>query len=257
MRILRKLSARPQPPEYVLIETTGLADPAPVAQTFFVDEEVKAAYRLDAIVTLVDAAHAARHLDEEKPAGVENEAVEQVAFADRIILNKTDLVSGEALAALEAQLRRINAFAPLVRAAHADVPIDGVLGLGAFDLARTLAADADFLDTSGTHEHDARVGSVGIRAEGDLDLARVNAWLGGLLRSRGADIFRSKGVLAIAGSDERFVFQGVHMQLALGSSADGGPRRWAPGEARVNRLVFIGRGLDRDELQASFEACRA
>ena len=117
--------------------------------------------------------------------------------------------------------------------------------------------DPEFLDTDGEHQHDSSVTSVGIRAEGGLDLGKVNAWLGGLLRTRGADIFRSKGVLCVAGSPERFVFQGVHMQLALGSSADGGARPWGADEPRANRLVFIGRNLDRAALQSSFDACRA
>jgi G3E family GTPase len=299
LRILCKLLARPSRPEHVIIETTGLADPAPVvracahplicthffhhsrscalicarshtprtprvptpassqAQTFFVDDEVKASYRLDAIVTLIDAAHVAPHLEEVKPDGVENEAVEQVAFADVILLNKTDTVSSEALDALQKRIAAINATAAVLRTRHAACPLDAVLGVGAFDLARTLEKDSEFLNTEGEHQHDSTVTSVGIRAAGPLRLEAVNAWLGGLLRARGTDIFRSKGVLCVEGSEERFVFQGVHMQLAMGSSADGGARPWGADEERVNRLVFIGRNLDREALQASFEACRA
>ncbi len=209
----------------------------------------------------------------------------QVAFADRILLNKTDLVAPAELEALEAQLRRINAGARLIRTRHADAPLAELLGVAAFDLARTLDMDAEFLNTEGEHQHDASVTSVGLRAEGALDLARCNAWLGALLRDRGVDIFRSKGVLCVAGSDDRFVFQGVHvsspsqrasrvlacsetltlalftplpqMQLAMGSSADGSARPWGAAEPRANRLVFIGRNLDRAALQAGFEACRA
>jgi G3E family GTPase len=222
-----------------------------------VDEEVKASYRLDAIVTLIDAAHVAPHLDEVKPEGVENEAVEQVAFADVILLNKTDTVTPEALDALEARIAAINAGAKVLRTRHAECPLDAVLGVGAFDLAKTLEQDPEFLNTDSEHAHDASVTSVGIRAPGALRLEAVNAWLGGLLRDRGTDIFRSKGILCVEGSEERFVFQGVHMQLAMGSSADGGARPWGAGEERVNRLVFIGRNLDRAALQASFDACRA
>ena len=257
LRILCKLLARPQPPEHVVIETTGLADPAPVAQTFFVDDEVRGAYRLDAIVTVVDCLHVSARLDEVKPEGVENEALEQVAFADRILLNKTDLVAPAAVDALEARLRGVNGCAQLLRTRHADAPLDFVLGVAAFDLARTLDMDPAFLDTEGEHVHDQSISSVGLRAAGALDLGRVNAWLGALLRDRGADILRSKGVLCVAGSDDRFVFQGVHMQLALGSSADGAARPWAPDEPRDNRLVFIGRNLDRQALQAGFDACKA
>lgn len=166
-------------------------------------------------------------------------------------------MSPEAVDALEARLRSVNGCAQLLRTRHADAPLDFLLGIAAFDLARTLDADPAFLDTDGEHQHDQSISSVGLRAPGALDLGRVNAWLGALLRDRGADILRSKGVLCVAGSDDRFVFQGVHMQLALGSSADGAARPWAPGEPRDNRLVFIGRRLDRQELQTGFEACMA
>ncbi len=258
LRILTKLIARPERLDAVVIETTGLADPAPVAQVFFLDEEIKSAMRLDAIVTVVDAAHALSHLDETKPDGVENEAVEQVAFADRIILNKTDLVTPQQADALTRRLRAINAAAPVIRAVNADVPLTQLLGVSAFDLRRVLDFDAGFLEEGGEdHQHDPSVTSVGLTAPGALSLERVNAWLSSLLRQRGADIFRSKGVLNIAGSDARFVFQGVHMTLATGSSDDGDARPWAPGEVRANRLIFIGRNLDRAALQAAFEQCRA
>jgi G3E family GTPase len=206
---------------------------------------------------VVDAAHVSAHLDEAKPEGVENESVEQVAFADRILLNKTDLCAPAALDALEARLRAMNGVARIVRTRNAVVPLEEVLGVAAFDLGRTLDMDTEFLNADGEHQHDASVTSVGIRAEGALSLERCNAWLGALLRDRGTDIFRSKGVLCIAGSEERFVFQGVHMSLAMGSSSDGGARAWGADEPRTNRLVFIGRNLDRAALQASFEACRA
>ena len=192
-----------------------------------------------------------------KPAGVENEALEQVAFADRILLNKTDLVPSAAVDALEARLRGVNACAQVLRTRHADAPLDLVLGVAAFDLARTLEMDPAFLDTDGEHQHDESITSVGLRATDALELGRVNAWLGALLRDRGADILRSKGVLCVAGSDDRFVFQGVHMQLQLGSAADGAARPWGPGEPRHSRLVFIGRNLDRLALQAGLDACRA
>ena len=256
-RILLKLLAKPQPPEHVVIETTGLADPAPVAQTFFVDGEVRAAYFLDAVVTVVDCLHVSGPLDEVKPAGVENEALEQVAFADRILLNKTDLVAAAAVDALEARLRGVNACAQLLRTRHADAPLDFVLGVAAFDLARTLDFDPEFLNTEAEHLHDSSITSVGLRAQGPLELGRVNAWLGTLLRERGVDILRSKGVLCVAGSTDRFVFQGVHMQLQLGSSNDGLARPWAPGEPRNSRMVFIGRNLDRAALQAGLDGCKA
>jgi len=242
---------------FSLIETTGLADPAPVAQTFFVDEEVKANYELDAIITVVDAKHCSQHLDEEKPEGVENESVEQVAFADKILLNKLDLVTPEEKAAVIAKLRGINTFAELIETDHSQVDLDRILGVKAFDLARVLQVEEDFLDTGAEHMHDDSVSSVGIEFEGALDLPKLNTWLTALLRDRGVDIFRSKGVLNVAGSEARYIFQGVHMLMGISSSEDGVGRPWKEGEARTNRLIFIGRNLNREEILASFSRCKA
>ena len=164
--VIKKLAARSKAGaklDAIVIETTGLADPAPVAQTFFVDEAVSAFCHLDGIVTLVDAKHIAQHLDEVKPEGVENEAVEQVAFADRLILNKIDLVPDEAdLSAIEKRLEKINKFAPVIRSMQSLVDVEQILNIGAFDLHRTLEMDPGFLDTDAEHEHDATVTSVGI-----------------------------------------------------------------------------------------------
>jgi G3E family GTPase len=139
----------------IIIETTGMADPAPVAQTFFVDEMVKDFARLDGIVTLVDAKHVEQHLDEEKPEGAENEAVEQVAFADRILLNKTDLVTEEDLLRIEARLKSMNSAAPIKRCTKAEVAVDWVLDIGAFDLKRTLEMDPGTSTTPARRQHDA------------------------------------------------------------------------------------------------------
>ena len=168
--------------DQIVIETTGLADPAPVAQTFFVDEEMKAMLRLDAIVTVADAKHLIAHLDDVKPDGVGNEAVEQIAFADRIVLNKVDLVDGDALAEVEGRIRAINAMAPVVRTSFGTVDLDGILDIGAFDLDRTMAVDPAFLAVDAQHQYDLTVTSVGISAEGLLDEKRLNKWLMGLLR---------------------------------------------------------------------------
>jgi G3E family GTPase len=251
IRILGNLMKRKDRFDQIVIETTGLADPAPVAQTFFVDPEMKEQLRLDAIVTVVDAKHLVAHLDDEKPEGVENEAVEQLAFADRVVLNKVDLADDAELAEVERRIREINALAPVVRTAHGKVDLASILDVGAFDLDRVLADDPEFLDESAEHLHDLTVTSVGIEVEGDLDLDRLNAWLGELLRERGVDIFRSKGILAVDGWDERYVFQGVHMLL------DGGVDRPWGDDVRVNTLVFIGRNLDRAELEAGFRSCLA
>lgn len=250
IRILGNLMRRRDRFDQILIETTGLADPAPVAQTFFVDDEIAAQLRLDAIVTVVDAKHLLPHLDEEKPDGIENESVEQLAFADRIVVNKTDLVDDHELDHVESRIREINTFAPIVRTQHGKVDLDAILEVGAFSLDRVLVDDPEFLDPDAEHQHDETVTSVGIEMAGECDLDRLTLWLSALLQTRGVDIFRSKGILAISGSDEQYVFQGVHMLLegrALGA--------WADGEQRRNRLVFIGRNLDREELETSFRSC--
>merc|ERR1712054_309332 len=169
--------------DQVIIETTGLADPAPVAQTFFVDDMVKSSFRLDGIVTLIDAKHVEQHLDEEKPEGVENEAVEQVAFADRMLLNKTDLVTEEDLARVEARLKSINSFAPIVRCSQSNVSVDSVLNIKGFDLKRTLEMDPEFLNSDGEHVHDQTVSSVSITQSEELDLDSVQKWISDLLQT--------------------------------------------------------------------------
>jgi len=363
IRILGRLLKRRERFDHILIETTGLADPGPVAQTFFVDDDIKQHFALDGMVTLVDAAHVELHLDESP------ECRHQIAFADRIVLNKLDLVSKADAARVEARIRRMNGLAELLKATNADVPIDRVLGIGGFDLSRALKEKPTFLapeypfesmlayeggpatlvlndgpdptmqvllvalpagelaldslaeptlrswldapvvlkpgdtimpgkpsllDLAGSgpksfalvppsprwvlvsqhtpeefalevggdvhalgrhdfvagHTHDDTITSVGIHLRGQLDPKRVDAWLGLLLRSRGQDIFRMKGILAIAGSDRRFVFQGVHMLF------DGREDRlWRSAEEAASDIVFIGRGLDQLELEAGFRAC--
>ena len=149
----------------IIIETTGLADPGPVAQTFFMDESIKEFARLDGIVTLVDAKHIEQHLDEEKPEGVENESVEQVCFADRLLLNKVDLVSPEDLTRVEARLKKLNAYAPIVQCQNANVGMESVLNIKAFELQRVLEMDPGFMDLDAEHMHDEKVYSVGIDQE--------------------------------------------------------------------------------------------
>ena len=251
IRNLGNLMRRKDKFDQILIETTGLADPAPVAQTFFVDDEMAAQLKLDAIVTVVDAKHLLPHLDEEKPEGVENEALEQLAFADRIVLNKIDLADDDELSEVESRIQEVNPLAPIIRTQHGKVNLDAILDVGAFSLDRVLADDPEFLDPDAEHQHDLTVTSVGIEVEGDLDLERLNDWLCNLLRTKGTDIFRSKGILSIAGMEERYVFQGVHMLL------DGQPNGTWGEEERRNRLVFIGRNLDRESLEKSFRSCLA
>jgi len=381
IRILGQLMRRRDRFDYILIETTGLADPAPVAQTFFVDDEMKAKLRLDGVVTLVDAKHVALHLDES------SECQEQIAFADVVLLNKCDLVDEGALVDVERRIRGMNAVAKIHRTVNSAAPMDVVLDVGGFDLARALREKPSFLEPeypfewggvydlaagnhalllhdgpdpemtvavhalaegagpadalagaqdraavhfrgaavrrvapgqgfepalaaitldladdvvrggarrfllhvpeagryavftqhmpeefrlallapdnvpaeplhehayNPEHEHDESVTSVGIESDGEVDPAKLNGWMSNLLATQGPDIFRMKGILALRGADERFVFQGVHMLF------DGQPGEpWRVGEARTNQLVFIGRNLDRDALTQGFLACRA
>lgn len=252
--VLKKLAKRVRAGtlklDAIVIETTGLADPAPVAQTFFVDDIVSKFARLDGIVTLVDAKHIEQHLDEEKAEGAENEAVEQVAFADRLLLNKTDLVSEEDLVRVEARLSGINAFAPIQRCHRSVVSVESVLGIRGFDLKRVVEMDPKFLDTDGEHEHDKSVTSSSVVLPGVVHLDLVQEWVAKLLKDNGNDIYRMKGVLAIAHAEQKFVYQAVHMIFA-GEFTD----TWEADEERVSKLVFIGKNLDHAALRASFEAC--
>jgi len=360
IRILGNLVKRRDKFDHILVETTGMADPGPVAQTFFVDDEMRAQFALDGIVTLVDAKHVALHVEDS------DECKQQIAFADVLVLNKADLVTPRELDALEARVRSMNAMARVHRATNAAVPVEAVLDVGGFDLDRALetrptflepespfewigvyelreglvtlklepgpdpamrvalvpvgasdegavqrAADVALRSFSGpanaairdvavhakkgasvelrvprdgafalvtqhlpeefelrlcgprgealapvasrafaaSHTHDESVTSVGIHAEGALDEKRLNEWLAKLLREQGTDIFRMKGILNIAGQEQRFVFQGVHMLF------DGRPDRPWGRDARVNDLVFIGRQLDRGALEKGFRRC--
>ncbi|MDP3851684.1 MAG: GTP-binding protein [Luteolibacter sp.] len=371
IRIIGSLMKRRDQFDHILIETTGLADPGPVIQTFFVDDEMKDKLALNAIIALVDARHIGLHLDSSE------EAVKQIAFADSILLNKTDLATPAELDALEARVKAINGVAKLQRCQNANVPIASVLDIGGFNLDRSIGIDPRFLDpeypfewggifdapagtltleaskkpdpsmttviipVSGTddeslalarevamrafspdaigapsghtisadgipydlilragsmnwtceivepgplaiftqhypeelgllfltesselqpliaasykpdHSHDETVTSVGIEADGECDARKLDAWLSKLLRERGTDIYRMKGVFAIKGNPNRFIFQGVHMLL---DPTDGGPWGYKP---RRSSLVFIGRDLDRDELNQSFRKCLA
>jgi G3E family GTPase len=271
IRILGNLLRRRDRFDSILIETTGLADPAPVAQTFFMDEELGSQLQLDAIVTLVDAKHVLLHIDDS------DEVRQQIGFADVLVLNKTDLVEPADLDALEQRVRSMNTMARVIRANHAQVPLDSILDIGGFDLDRVLENHPDFLGETKDkhdhdhdhkhdhdhghdhghshghthhHEHDKSVTSLSFEFDRDMDINKLNEWISPLLAERGMDIFRMKGILAIHGEEQRFVFQGVHMQF------DGRPHTvWAPGEKRRSRLVFIGRNLNRAEFEAGLTSC--
>jgi G3E family GTPase len=372
IRILGNLMKRKDKFDYIMVETTGMADPGPVVQTFFVDDEMQAKMKLDAIVTLVDAKHVWEHIE------TSDEVKQQIAFADVMLLNKTDLVSETDLDKLEARIKSMNATAKVYRTRDAVVEMDKVLDIEGFDLDRALEIDPKFLepeypfewsgvyrfeageyeivlqgnetddamnvglirlaensisendlmkavllfsgeehetennsaiephddflnqfslaltgesrfkiniaesgnyalftehkpeefeavilkngaevspivqrDYKPDHEHDEEISSVGIDIEGQLDGERLNKWLGNILQTKGTDIFRMKGVLSIKDSDERFVFQGVHMLF------DGRPDKPWGNQKRKNSLIFIGRNLDRQELTEGFRACLA
>jgi len=246
IRIITKLMRRNF--DHLLIETTGLADPAPVIQTFFSDDDVKSRTHLDAVVTVVDTKHISQHWDSD-------EAQEQIAFADIILLNKIDLVSPSELAELEAKIRSMNAIAKIYQTQSSQVEMSSILDVGAFDLSRALEIDPHFLGENDHahhhhHEHDQTVKSVAIVEIGAMDGIKLNEWLDGLLSSKGADIFRMKGILNVLGEENRFVFQGVHM-IFDGKS----DRPWQKDEIRKNELVFIGRNLDEAELRQGFLSC--
>ena len=238
----------------VIIETTGLADPAPVAQTFFINEGIKSLYSLDCITAVCDAKHLEMRLDDEKPEGVENEAVEQLAFADRVLLNKIDLVPDEKdLALIEARIRTINPEVKIIRTEQSKVDWRAVIGVGGFDLDRVLAFEPEFLtDLDAEHQHDDSISSVSVKFEGELMVKGLSNWVSELIQTKGADLFRYKGVMAVKGAETKFIFQGVGM-LFTGGFSD---FEWGPDEPRECRFVFIGRNLNKKELIDGVMACK-
>lgn len=246
IRILGNLMKRRDRFDSILIETTGLADPAPVAQTFFADDELRRKLRLDAIVTVVDAHHVEQHLDDQ------DKVREQIAFADVLLLNKTDLVEADRLDRLEARIRELNPLADVHRTVRGQVEMDRILDVGGFDLDRVLEKHPHFLDGHHHHHHDEDIAAIALTAPGEVDPDRMNDWLRELLMNQGPDIFRMKGILALKGEELRFVYQGVHMQFE--GRLD---RPWKEGEERGNKLVFIGRNLEPERLEEEFRKCLA
>ncbi len=290
IRIIEGLMKRKGKFDAIILETTGLADPAPVAQTFFVDADVQEVARLDAVVTVADAKWLSERLKDAP------EAKNQVAFADVILLNKSDLVSPEELREVEARIRAINPYAKLHKTVNCAVPLDAVLGRNAFDLDRILEIEPDFLETDEDdhdhhdhdhghhhdhdhdhhahddhahhehghehdghahkhglkHYHDEDMQSVALSLDGDVDPEKFLPWLNDYLQKEGPSILRSKGILSFKNEPKRFVFQGVHMML------DGDVQReWRPDEKRTSRVVFIGKHLKEDEIRQGFLACAA
>ena len=272
IRILDGLIRRKGNFDAIIVETTGLADPAPVAQTFFMDETVGRRTKLDAVVTVADAKWLNERLKDAP------EAKNQIAFADVILINKTDLVSSEQLSEVEARIRGINPYAKLHRTERAKIPLDAVLGRNAFDLDRILDLEPDFLgadnhdhhhdhdhdhghhhgDEDGhahahgglKHYHDEEMQSIALRTEKPLDPDKFFPWVQDLVQKEGPNILRCKGILAFKDDEKRFVFQGVHMIL------DGDHQRpWKPDEKRDSRIVFIGRNLPGKLITEGFESC--
>ena len=229
----------------VIIETTGLADPGPVAQTFFLDDEIADYFLLDAVITVVDAKHGNKQLDEHK------EAQEQVGFADRLLLSKVDVATPEEQAALRQRLARINPRAPIKPVHFGNADIADVLDIRGFNLNAILEIDPQFLD-SDEHEHDEAVQSFVFRSNRPFDPVKLEDFLGGLIQVYGQDMLRYKGVLYMKGSDRQTVFQGVHQMMG----ADTG-KRWQGPEKPSSKMVFIGRNLPRDIFIKGLEQCLA
>ena len=266
VRIIDGLMRRKGKFDAIIVETTGLADPAPVAQTFFVDEAVGGKTRLDAVVTVAVAKWLKDRLRDAP------EAKNQVAFADVILINKTDLVSAEELREVEMRIRAINPYAKIHRTERCAIPIPEVLGRNAFDLDRILDVEPAFLEHDGgdhdhdhhhahaddhphhglKHYHDEDVQSVALKTDKPLDPDKFFPWVQDLVAKEGPSILRSKGILAFKDDPDRFVFQGVHMIL------DGDHQRaWAADEARESRIVFIGRNLPEEMIRKGFASCAA
>jgi len=265
VRIMEGLMKRKGKFDAIIVETTGLADPAPVAQTFFVDEDVQKSARLDAVVTVADAKWLSDRLKDAP------EAKNQIAFADVIVLNKTDLVSKGELAEVEARIRGINPYAKLHRTERCKVALADVLERGAFDLDRILEIEPAFLEAEDhdhdhghdhdhhhhdhshgglKHYHDEEMQSLSLRTDKPLDPTKFMPWLQQLVATEGQKILRSKGILAFSDDDDRYVFQGVHMMLEGDHQ-----RKWKDGERRESRVVFIGRELPEQTIRDGFESC--
>ena len=266
IRTVHGLLARQGDFDAIVVETTGLADPGPVAQTFFVDGFLKTRTKLDSVTTVVDARHVLMRLADSR------EAVEQVAFADQIVLNKTDLVSEQELVEVETRLRKLNPLAPVHRAERSNVPLEAILERKSFDLDRITALEPDFLNPAHgeaghvhdencdhdhghehhDHTHDDEIKSVALTSNEPMDRKKITRWITDITQNQGQNILRAKGIIDVAGSDRRLVFQAVHMVLEGNLQ-----REWTSDEKRYSRIVFIGRELDAAALNAGFSACIA
>ena len=256
IRTLTQLSSRRKSFDAVILETTGLADPAPIVFTCQTNPKISEHYRIDSIICLADCKHLNQHLDEKKPDDSVNEALQQVAFADRILLNKIDLVTTEEKEKLKQRLARINKFAQVIETEKSRAPLDKILGLNSFKMESILSADPTFFEDN---EDDSKkkhnlelVQSVGIQFTGELHAQWFNLFMMDLLQERAADLYRTKGVLCFHGQgNAKFVFQGVHEQINFGPASE----PWGENEERINKFVFIGKNLNRKELTKSMMEC--
>lgn len=281
--VIKKLLERKDQFDGILIETTGMADPAPVIQTFFLDEELSSAVEVDGVITVIDAKHVIPHLQEAKEDGAVNESEQQIAFADKILLNKIDLVSEDEKRNVMVEIRKLNKTAEVIETDHSIVEPKRLIGMKGFNLEKILERDPEFLeepkpvtppppppgggaadsDDDEVYEvpaadvktkHDSRISSISFTFDEDLDVGRLQHKLNELLETKSEELYRYKGVIAVKGKAEKFVFQGVHMLLTGGFIQTA---VWRPEEKRRSKFVFIGVDLDYDELAAVFDGCKA
>lgn len=275
LRVVRLLIDRPERLDHILIETSGLADPYPVAQTFFLDDPIREQTFLDGIITLVDAKHIGQHLDEVKPDGIDNQAVDQIICADRIVLNKVDLVTDAEIPVLKARIAKLNETADILTSTQGLVDLHSILGIGAFDRSGDIHGWDDLLAESHdhdhdhdhahhdghgaardftadpSHQHDPRVTSVGIELPGHIDLTAMSRWVEELRSTQDDDLFRVKGIFSVENDAFSYVMQGVHKYIDFQPA-----HPWGRAE-RSNKIVFIGRNLDREALNNRFAQCMA
>lgn len=255
IRTLGQLTNQRHKFDAVLLETTGVADPAPIVYTIQTNQKISDHYRIDSIVCLADCKHITQHLDEVKPENAVNEAMHQIAFADKILLNKIDLVTDEEKKKLKDRIDSINKFATIIETQQSRAPLDKIIGIGSFNMEGILSHSPNFFseDESEKKVHNLdMVTSVGLQFEGDLHPQWFNMFMMDLLKERAADLYRTKGLLSFNGQgDTKFVFQGVHEQINFGPAKE----PWKEGETRVNKFVFIGKNLDRKWLTKSLMEC--
>ncbi|UXU76603.1 MULTISPECIES: CobW family GTP-binding protein [unclassified Paracoccus (in: a-proteobacteria)] len=261
LRVIRQLLARPERLDHIIIETSGLADPYPVAQTFFLDDPIREETNLDGVIALVDVKHILRHLDDAQIEAHDNQAVDQIVCADRVVLNKVDLASEEEIEAVSARVRSLNETAEQVRSSYAQIDLRKILGLAAFDQNRLMAAEipehhehhhhhAPWMGDA-SHDHDSSVTSVGFELEGHMDPQAMMRWVEEMKARDLSDLFRMKGIFSVKGDDYCYVLHGVHDQIEFRPN-----HPWA-NEPRCNKMVFIGRNLDRQALRERLQQCMA